>query len=64
MDFDEWKVELAAALERECWWEAGEGLHYIEDAAEDECRKLFEKGVPPSIAAFEVYASIATRAFG
>ena len=61
MDFDEWKLERAAALERECWWEAGKGLDYIEDTAEDAWRKLFEKGVPPAIAAFEVYASMAAR---
>ena len=61
MDFDEWKLELAAALERECWWEAGKGLDYIEYTAEDAWRKLFKKGVPPAIAAFEVYASMAAR---
>jgi hypothetical protein len=40
MDFDEWKLHLAAALERECWWDPGQGIEYVKETGEEDWRQL------------------------
>jgi hypothetical protein len=58
MDFDEWKLHLAAALERECWWDPGQGIEYVKETGEEDWRQLFEKGVSPDLAAIKECAAI------
>ena len=60
MTFEQWKQELANALEKALGMDAGEGADYIENTGDDCWREMFDDGLSPTDAADEeAYAAAA-----